>query len=88
MRVASVRRFRAESASLARRGEPVLVTKHGRISGLFLPLEKPDILPLDLRRELLNKVGAAIWKKLVEKGVTETEIQRDFEAFRKHRGRR
>jgi hypothetical protein len=52
MKIAGIREVRAQSAALLGGDEPVLVTKHGKISGVYLPLEEPDKIPDDLRREL------------------------------------
>jgi len=52
MRVAGIRELRAKSAVLFGSGEPVLVTRHGKMSGVYVPLDELDRLPDDLRREL------------------------------------
>ena len=49
MRIAGVRELRARSAELLGGQEPIVVTRHGRVSGVFLPLEDPNRLPTDLR---------------------------------------
>ena len=88
MKISSVREFRQKSPSWMKRGEPVIVTRHGRIAGLFLPLQNPNDLPDDLRRGLLDKIGAAVWGRMAAQGATESGILRDFEAFKKRRRRR
>ena len=45
MKVAGMRELRAKSATLFGSGEPVLVTRHGRVSGVYVPLDEPDRLP-------------------------------------------
>ena len=85
MKVSGVREFRAKSPSWIREGEPVLLTKHGKVAGLFLPLEDPGSLPDDLRCGLLDKIGAAVWERLVAQGETEEGLIRDFEAYKKRR---
>ena len=44
MKIAGIRELRAQSATLLGGDEPVLVTKHGKVSGVYLPLEDPDKL--------------------------------------------
>ena len=88
MKVSGVREFRAKSPSWLKEGEPVLLTRHGKVAGLFLPLQDPSHLPDDLRRGLLDKIGAAVWGRMVAQGATEEGILRDFEAFKKRRRRR
>ena len=85
MKVAGMRELRAKSATLFGSGEPVLVTRHGRVSGVYVPLDEPDRLPDDLRRELAGVVGRHLAKALERKGVTEKEITEDFDAYRRRR---
>lgn len=65
--------------------EPVLITRKGKISGLYLPLEHPDQIPEDLRRDLISAVGRHIAGALEAKGVQEEEILEDFDEFRRRR---
>lgn len=85
MRIAGIRELRARSADLLGGDEPVLVTKHGRVSGVYLPLEEPDRLPADLRRELATVLGRHLSRLLAAQGVTEEEVAEDFRARRKRR---
>lgn len=65
--------------------EPVLVTRAGRVSGVYLPLDESEGLPDDLRRELLSLLGRHISESLEARGITEEEIQGDFDAYRRRR---
>jgi antitoxin (DNA-binding transcriptional repressor) of toxin-antitoxin stability system len=85
MRIAGIRELRARSADLLGGDEPVLVTKHGRVSGVYLPLDEPDRLPTDLRRELATVLGRHLSRLLAAQGVTEEEVAKDFRAHRKRR---
>lgn len=85
MKVAGIREVRARMAALFAGDEPVLITRHGKIAGLYLPLDEPDKLPDDLRRELADVLGRHLTKLLDARHVSEAEIQTDFDA---HRGRR
>ena len=85
MKVAGIRELRANSAALFGSGEPVLVTKHGKVSGVYVPLDEPDRLPDDLRRELAVVLGRHLTELLERKGVTEKEITEDFDAYRRRR---
>ncbi|OGQ83913.1 MAG: hypothetical protein A3F90_12030 [Deltaproteobacteria bacterium RIFCSPLOWO2_12_FULL_60_19] len=78
-------RSRAKSAALLGSGEPLLVTRHGRVSGVYVPLDEPDRLPDDLRRELAGVVGRHLAKILKRKRVTERDIAEDFDAYRRRR---
>ena len=85
MKIAGIRELRAQSAALLGGDEPVLVTKHGKVSGVYLPLEEPDKLPDDLRRELVSVLGRHLGKMLTRQGMTESKISRDFDAHRRRR---
>jgi hypothetical protein len=85
MKVAGIRELRAKSAALFGSGEPVLVTRHGKVSGVYVPLDEPDRLPDDLRRELVAVLGRHLAKVLERKGVTERELAEDFHAYRQRR---
>ncbi|MEW6297935.1 MAG: type II toxin-antitoxin system Phd/YefM family antitoxin [Thermodesulfobacteriota bacterium] len=85
MKVAGIRELRARSATLFGGGEPVLVTRHGKVSGVYVPLDEPDRLPDDLRRELAAVLGRHLARLLERKGVTEREIVGDFDAYRRRR---
>lgn len=66
--------------------EPVLVTHGGRVSGVYLPLEEQGAQSDDLRRELLSLLGRHISESLEAQGITEEEIQEDFDAHRRRSG--
>ena len=85
MRVAGVREIRGNLAALFGGHEPVLVTKHGKLSGLYLPLDDPDHVPADLRRELSTVLGKHLDALLKAQSVTEEAVQEDFDAHRRHR---
>jgi hypothetical protein len=86
MRVAGVREIRENFAALLGGHEPVLVTRHGKLSGLYLPLDDPDRIPTDLRREMALVLGRHLTSQLEANGVSEETVQEDFNAHR--RGRR
>jgi antitoxin (DNA-binding transcriptional repressor) of toxin-antitoxin stability system len=85
MKVTGIRELRTRTAVLLGSGEPVLVTKHGKVSGVYVPLDEPDRLPADLRRELTGVVGKHLAKALERKGVTERDVKEDFRAHRRRR---
>jgi antitoxin (DNA-binding transcriptional repressor) of toxin-antitoxin stability system len=85
MKIAGIREIRARSADLLGGDEPVLVTKHGRVSGVYLPLEEPDRLPSDLRRELASVLGRHLSRVLDAQGVTDADLAKDFREHRKRR---
>jgi hypothetical protein len=85
MRVAGIREIRSNTAELLGGKEAVLVTRHGKISGLYLPLEVADRIPQGLRRDLGQMLSAHLASQLAAAGRTEEEIQRAFDTFRRRR---
>jgi len=85
MKVTGIRELRAKSATFFGSGEPVLVTRHGKVSGVYVPLDEPDRLPDDLRRELVAVLGRHLAKVLERKGVSERDLVKDFHAYRQRR---
>ncbi len=85
MRIAGIRELRARSAALLGGDEPIVVTRHGRVSGVYLPLEDPDRLPTDLRRELSAVLGRHLSRLLAAQRITEQKLAGDFRAYRKRR---
>jgi hypothetical protein len=88
MRVAGVREIREKLAALLGGHEPVLVTRHGKLSGLYLPLDDPDRIPTDLRREMALVLGRHLADRLEADGVSEQVVHEDFDARRRGRRRR
>lgn len=85
MKVAGMREVRARMAELFSGDEPVLVTRHSKIAGVYLPLDEPDKLSDDLRRELADVLGRHLSRLLDAQGAGEEEIQADFDADRRRR---
>jgi len=85
MKVTGIRELRAKTAVLFGSGEPVLVTRHGKVSGVYVPLDDTDRLPIDLRRKLTAVLGKYLAKALARKGVTEGKLKEDFDAYRRRR---
>ena len=85
MRVAGIRELRVRSTGILGGGELVLVTRHGNLSGLYLPLDQPDQLPNELRRELASVLGRHLARALDRAGVSEAQVAEDFRGYRKRR---
>ena len=84
MRVSSVREFRDNATGLLKSTEPVLITRRGRMAGVFFPSPE-GILPIDLKRQLFEQLSAEILRQRRRQGVTEEEVLSDFESWRKTR---
>ncbi len=84
MRISSVRDFRDRATALFRSDDPILVTRRGKVAGVFLPWREAT-LPVDFKRELFAMLTADIARRLKKKRVTEKAVLRDFERWRKGR---
>ena len=87
MKTTTIREFRKDVSELLRRKDAVLVTRHGKPAGVLYPLSDPRKLPMKVRRKLYLELSAGIAKQLDAQGITEEQVQRDFEAFKKRRRR-
>ena len=84
MKISTVREFRDRATGLLRSKDPVLVTRRGKLAGIFFP--SPDAsLPLELKRELFGMLSRAIAVQIKRRGLREEEVLADFERWRKER---
>jgi hypothetical protein len=82
MRISTVREFRDHATGLLRSKTPILVTRHGRLAGIFFP--RPEVtLPIELKRELYDMLSRDVARELKKRGVSEDEILDDFESSRR-----
>lgn len=82
MRISSVREFRDKAAGLLRSKTPILVTRYGRLAGIFFP--RPEMtLPIELKRELYGMLSNDVARQLKRRGISEDEVLKDFEASRR-----
>ncbi len=88
MKVATVREFKDKATAYLKEEEPILVIKQGKVTGLYLPIEHPETVPLELRKELLTRIGKSISRSLEKKGITEEKLLANFDTFKKTRRRR
>lgn len=84
LRISTVREFRDQATGLLRSRTPVLVTRRGRLAGIFFP--RPEItLPIELKRELYDMLISDVARQLKRRKVSEDDVLEDFEASRKRR---
>ena len=84
MRISTVREFRDQATGLLRSKDPILVTRRGRIAGVFFPCPGQSI-PLELKREMFGMLSGAVARQIKKRGLSEEEILADFERWRKER---
>ena len=82
MKISTVREFRDNATSLLRSKDPILVTRRGRLAGVFFP--RPETtLPIELKRELFTVLAQEVKQQIKRRGLAEKEILADFESWRK-----
>ena len=86
MRMAGIREIREKTAEYLGGEEPFFVMKHGKLTGVFIPLTAPRDLPDDWRREIAGALGSSIARLADQAGLTDKALREDFDAHR--RGRR
>jgi hypothetical protein len=84
MRITSVRDFRDRATTLLRSDDPILVTRRGKVAGVFLPWKEAS-LPVDFKRELFSMLTEEISRELKKKRISEKSILQDFEQWRRER---
>ncbi len=84
MKISTVREFRDNASGMLRAKDPILVTRRGRLAGIFFP--RPEsTLPVELKREMFGILSAEIGRQLRRRGSSEKEILEDFAAWRQAR---
>jgi len=84
MTISSIREFRDKATVLLKSRDPILVTRRGRLAGVFFPW--PEVtLPLELKREMFSVLSEEVRRQVKKRGLSEDEIISDFELWRKKR---
>jgi hypothetical protein len=84
VRISTVREFRDNAGRLLKAKDPILVTRRGRLAGVFFP-QPESTLPIELKRELFDVLSADVARQIKKRGLSEDEVLSDFEARRKNR---
>jgi hypothetical protein len=84
MRISTVREFRDNATGLLRSKDPILVTRRGRLAGVFFPRPEAS-LPLELKRELFRVLSAEVARQIKNRGLREEEVLAGFESWRRSR---
>lgn len=88
MRTATVRELRNEIADIIGSSETVMVTRHGKLAGFFLPWKDERDLPLELKREVIYGLRKELDNAFSKVKINEKEMISEFESWRDDRGRR
>jgi len=84
MKISSVREFRDNATGFLRSRDPILVTRRGRLAGVFFPCPESS-LPIELKREIFSVFSDEMRRQVKKRGLSEDEIVEDFKSWRKNR---
>jgi hypothetical protein len=84
MRISTVREFRDKATGMLRSRDPILVTRRGRLAGVFFP-QPEATLPIEFKRELFTTLAAEVARQVKRRGLAEEDVQKDFSSWRKDR---
>jgi hypothetical protein len=84
VKISTVREFRDNATGLLRSKDPILVTRRGRLAGVFFPWPE-GTLPMELKREMFSVLSDQVRRQVKKRGLSEDEIAADFEDWRKSR---
>ena len=84
MRISTVREYQDNAAGMLRAKDPILVTRRGRLAGIFFPSPE-STLPVELKRELFAVLSAEVARQISKRGLSEEEILADFQSWRTKR---
>lgn len=79
-----MREFRDNATGYLRSKDPILVTRRGRLAGVFFPRPEAS-LPIELKQELFPLLSSEIARQLRRRGLKEEQIVADFESWRKRK---
>ena len=81
MITASVRDFRDRATQMLKQREPVMITRHGKVVGFFMPATG-EALPLEIKRDLFYALTDSVRLAVKDRGLTEKGALADFEKAR------
>ena len=82
MKISTVREFRDNATGYLRSKDPILVTRRGRLAGVFFPRPEAS-LPIEFKRELFAVLSSEIARQLRRRGLKEDEIVSDLQSWRR-----
>lgn len=83
MKTASIKDFRQHLAEMVDQDEPVMLTRHGRPLGFYIPWTDSANLPIEIKRESFIN-NEALRKKLFGH-IEEKDLMEDFAQWRQER---
>ena len=84
MKISTVREFRDNASGYLRSKDPILVTRRGRLAGVFFPRPEAS-LPVEFKRELFSTLSSEIARQLQKRGLKEEDIVVEFQSWRRNK---
>ena len=84
MKKSTIREFRDNAMGYLRSKDPILVTRRGRLAGVFFPCPEAD-LPIELKRQLFTVLSPEVARQVKKRGLKEEEVVAEFESWRKRK---
>jgi hypothetical protein len=84
MKIRTMREFRDNTTGILRSKAPILVTRRGRLAGIFFPHPEAT-MATELKRELFAVLSAEVGRQMRQRGLSEEGVLADFESWRKKR---
>ena len=84
MKISTVRQFRDNATGYLRSKDPILVTRRGRLAGVFFPRPESS-LPIELKRELFSVLSSEVAREIKKRSLKEEDIVAEFESWRKNK---
>lgn len=84
MKISTVREFRDKATVYLRSKDPILVTRRGRLAGVFFPRPEAS-LPIEFKRELFAILTTEVARQVRKRNLKEEKIVADFESWRKRK---
>lgn len=82
MKISTVREFRDNATGYLRSKDPILLTRGGRLAGVFFPRPEASLL-IEFEHELFAALSSEIARQLRQRGLKEEEIVSEFQSWRK-----
>jgi antitoxin (DNA-binding transcriptional repressor) of toxin-antitoxin stability system len=79
LKTVGVREFRDHATTYLSGSDPIAVSKHGRVVGFYIPLERDE----DEVQRVLARLGETVGQVLDETGLSEGELARMFDLRRR-----
>ncbi len=80
----TVHEFRNKVSDMLNAKGPVVITRRGKVAGVFVPSPDGEI-PVDLRREIFSAAADALSRQRQALGISEEEIESDIEELHSKR---